>query len=237
MLLRSEAEYISLEIYDAAYHPWDMMYVKFNAAATDGTDKDYDATKPSNPDLNFYSIASDNSKLSVDSRPYDSGKVIPLGFTSNYAQEFIIKAESIAAPANAQIYLHDKYLGKTLLMNQGTEYSFAITTDSASQGNNRFELRMGSQEDDNTTAAAKAINVSMTPNPATDEVTINFETLNNDQVGVSIMNLSGVVVMSQDLGVQQTGSDKISIADLAAGIYLVEFTSGNDKVVKRLVKE
>ena len=236
VLLRSREEYISLQVYDASYHPWDMLYVNFDDNATDGHDKSADATKPSNPDLNFYSLASDNTKLSIDSRPYQSGKVVPLGFTANYAQEYIIKAESFVAPEGGQVYLHDKYLDKNVLLQQGTEYHFAITKDSATQGNKRFELRMGTQEDSMATVKA-AMNVQMTPNPASEEVTITYQAATSGRVSVNIMNLSGVTVLSQDLGLQSNGQAKFALDQLASGIYLMEFTSGNDKIVKRLVKE
>ena len=236
VLLRSREEYLSLQVYDASYHPWDMLYVNFDENATDGHDKSADATKPSNPDLNFYSFASDNTKLSIDSRPYQAGKVIPLGFTANYAQEYIIKAESLVAPEDGQVYLHDKYLDKSVLLQQGTEYHFAITADSATQGNKRFELRMGESADSNATAKA-SMNVQMTPNPASEEVTITYQAATAGRVSVNIMNLSGVTVLSQDLGLQSNGQAKFALDQLASGIYLMEFTSGNDKIVKRLVKE
>jgi uncharacterized protein YjdB/DNA-binding NarL/FixJ family response regulator len=233
-LLRSEQDYISLAVYDASYHPWDMLYVKFNSDATNGDDRNYDAGKLSNPDLNFYSLSSDHKKLSVDARPYTTGKVVPLGFTSNYAQEFIIKAETIAADGNA-VYLHDKYLGKTTLMQQGTEYKFQVTADSASQGNNRFELGMGIA--DTAAAALLSADVQMTPNPATNEVTINYVNKEKAVTVVNVISLSGVTVLSQELGEQESGSVRLALDKLAAGMYMVELTAGGNKVVRRLIKE
>ena len=142
----------------------------------------------------------------------------------------------MVAPEDGQVYLHDKYLDKSVLLQQGTEYHFAITADSATQGNKRFELRMGESADSNATAKA-SMNVQMTPNPASEEVTITYQAATAGRVSVNIMNLSGVTVLSQDLGLQSNGQAKFALDQLASGIYLMEFTSGNDKIVKRLVKE
>ena len=87
-------------------------------------------------------MSADNSKLSIDARPFSDGKVIPLGIKSSYLQDFIIKAQNVAVPDNGQVYLHDKYLQTYTQLLQGTEYKFTITKDAASQGDNRFELSM-----------------------------------------------------------------------------------------------
>jgi len=39
------------------------------------------------------------------------------------------------------------------------------------------------------------------------------------------------------MGVQQNGKVIVPITNLAAGIYMVELTSGSQKVVQRLIKE
>ena len=238
VLLRTTSkEGLTLNIYDTTYHLWDGMYVKFNDAATAGEDDLYDGRKPQGPaSLNFYSLASDNAELSLDARPYADGKVIPLGIKSSYAQEFIIKADNAVLPADGDVYLVDKYLDKSVKIQQGTEYHFTITSDNASQGNKRFELRMGAAETANT-ATVKSMNVQLMPNPATDEVTITYQLKNKENVSVRLLNATGNTVMTQDLGVQQNGSAKLNLESLSSGIYMVEITSGGDKTVSRLVKE
>ena len=44
-------------------------------------------------------------------------------------------------------------------------------------------------------------------------------------------------MITRSLGAQQSGSVVIPISSLAAGVYMVTITSGNNKLVKRLVKE
>ena len=238
VLLRSAGnDLLQLSVYDTAYHLWDMLYVRFDSAATDNEDNKYDGQKPQSPaSLNFYSISADNKKLSLDTRPYADGKVMPLGITSSYAQEFIIKADHIAIPVGGQLYLHDKYLQQYTLLEEGTEYKFTITKDSLSQGNSRFELRMGEPEVAGI-QQAQPIKVLMTPNPATNEVTINYNNSAMEATTISVTDVAGVTVISKDLGIQQQGSTTINLDRLAAGIYMVTVTSGNNKEVARLVKE
>jgi len=237
VLMRNTPDnHVTLYVYDTAYHPWDIWNLNFNEVATDGDDAKYDGDKPPSPAaLNFYSWSADNSKLALDVRSFTADRTIPLGITSSYAQEFIIRAEDMAMPQGEQLYLHDKYLQSYTLLQQGTEYKFSITKDGASQGDNRFELGM------NPTGIAavqnKGLDVDIMPNPATDEVTISYNARAKANTTVRIINVEGITVITQKLGLQQSGSVKIGLAQLASGVYLVELTSGTDKVVHRLVKE
>ena len=235
-LLKTQPEYVSLYVYDANYHPWDMLYVKFTDAAKDAEDNDYDARKLLGSDFYFYSLSSDDKKLAIDARPYAAGKVIPLGITSSYEQEFIIKAEGMAVPAGGKLYLHDKLLKQYVLLQQGTEYRFTVAKDKTTQGENRFELSM---EPANVTDMAdnKGLEVAMSPNPATDEVRVSFSSANNEKVSIRVADIAGLCVYSADLGMLQTGTVSVPLSRLPSGIYMVELISGNQKVVQRLVKE
>ena len=230
-------DYLTLYIYDESYHPWDLLHINFNDAATDNEDSKYDGAKaPSPASLNFYSLSADNNQLSLDSRPFNEGKVIPLGIKSSYMQDFIIKAQNVAVPDNGQVYLHDKYLQTYTQLLQGTEYKFTITKDAASQGDNRFELSM-KKAGAAIAQAADGLDVQMVPNPATSVVTISYNAAAKAQTTVRVMNVEGITVLTQDLGLQQSGSTQIALDRLASGVYMVEFTSGTQKVVHRLVKE
>jgi hypothetical protein len=224
-----------LTVYDANYHPYDMWYLNFNGAATDGEDAKYDGGKAVNPDLNFYSWSADNTKLASDARPYEAGKVIPLGFYTDLAQQYIIRADDYTAPDDAKLYLHDKLLNKYTLLEQGAEYSFRITEDARTQGDARFEISVDPTAV--TLSGVNAVQVTMTPNPASDEVNIVFNEAKMSKTTVRVTDITGVCVYSEDLGEQQSGRISISLANFASGVYLVELTCGDNKVVQRLVKE
>ncbi len=233
-LLKALPQYVSLMVYDANYHPWDMLYLQFNKDATDYDDVNLDGGKPSGADFNFYALSAEKHRMVLDARPYQAGKVIPLGIGGNYAQDFIIRAEGMAVPDGGKLYLHDKLLQQYVLLQQGTEYRFAITSDKATQGDDRFELKMEPAE---AIVANKGLQVTMTPNPATDDVNISFAAASAKSASIRILDLSGVSVYNRDLGTLQNGNVNVSLSSFAAGVYMVELTSGNEKVVQRLVKE
>ena len=104
-LLKQQPQYLSLYIYDSSYHLWDMSYIKYSDAATDGEDNDMDAGKAVNTDLNFYSLSAEGQKLAIDARPYSEKRVIPLGITTAAQQQYIIKVDNCKVPEGAQVYL------------------------------------------------------------------------------------------------------------------------------------
>jgi hypothetical protein len=169
----------------------------------------------------------------MDVRPYKAQSVIPLGINSNYSQSFTIQADNIVVPDGGKVYLHDILLGKYVLLQSGASYSFNITKDAATQGEKRFELSV----EPAGVSSANGFAVSMTPNPATDEVKISFATDASEKVAVRVMDMSGVSVYHEEIGNRQSGIINIPLSSFAAGVYMVELTSGDHKFVQRLIKE
>jgi hypothetical protein len=120
-------------------YPADNMFVRFNNVSSDNKDA-LDGEKLSNPEVNFYALSLDNKKLSLDTRPFADNKIIPLGFTATAANSFKIKVADYGITEDT--YLKDKYLNTLTKLDASTEYSFDVTADPASQGQNRFELVM-----------------------------------------------------------------------------------------------
>ena len=233
-ILKLSSEYVTLNIYDANYHMWDGLMFQFSDEATTAEDNDFDAVKAQGPDFNFYSISSDDKKLAIDGRPFEQDRVIPLGVSSNYEQTFIIKAQQVHRTQGGTLYLRDKMLNQYVALQEGSEYRFQITKDKASQGNSRFELSMKPSTD---AIAAMGLTVNMQPNPASEEVTINYTSSAAADVQISIMDISGMRVYNQGLGKQASGTVRVPISQLASGVYMVELMSGNNKVIQRLIKE
>ena len=138
-------------------------------------------------------------------------------------------------PAGPKLYLHDKLLHQYILLNPGTEYRFSITKDSATQGNQRFELGMDPASVQ--AVAAKDFSTTIVAHPATDEVNINIQQDTKEKVSVRVTDLSGVAVYSKDMGTLQNSTVAVPVNSLASGIYLVQVTSGNRTVTQKLFKE
>ena len=233
LLLRAApSEFVTLKIVDAEDHPWDYVRVAFNNNATSANDNDYDATKLAGTDFNCYTLSSDGEQLAIDARPFNTNDAIPVGINTSYAQQYTFKVEEAAVPAGKTLYLNDKLLGKSVEVVPGNQYTFNITKEAASQGNNRFEL---SAKPFNT--VAKVVNVSLSPNPATDVVALSFSAPTAQQLNVRVMDVTGAAVYSQDLGITSSVTTGISLNNLPAGTYMVEVTYGKNKSVQKLVKE
>ncbi len=120
---------------------YDQTTILFNAAGTPASTDNNDFFKFFNVNLSFYSISSDNNDLSIDERSNNS-QTIALGIASNILDNFTIRADIFSFPSNMQVNLIDSYLSTSTALISGTAYSFAITSNAASQGNGRFSLQI-----------------------------------------------------------------------------------------------
>jgi len=224
-------------LYDTANHSWDMLYLHFMDSAKATASDKYDGAKVGNPDFDFFTNTPDGHRLSVDARNFVPGSVIPLGIVTDMPQTYKIKVEDFEIPAGTELFLHDKYLGIYQELSLGNEYIFTISSDTLSQGENRLELALAGDVTTSTnTTANNGIKVTMTPNPATEDVLVSYAFGSNDVKELRLVDVSGVSVVKMNLGKQASGNVKIPLSRLASGLYLVEIESGNKVVTQRLIK-
>jgi hypothetical protein len=71
--------------------------------------------------------------------------------------------------------------------------------------------------------------MSFYPNPATDQITINYELVNSSDVKVEIFNLLGAKVFERDFGRQLSGINNslINLENFKNGMYLMRLTANN----------
>jgi hypothetical protein len=75
-------------------------------------------------------------------------------------------------------------------------------------------------------------NVSIYPNPATDRLYIDVKGINNSQLAVAVMDLSGRVVIAQE-----GAADFINTSGLANGVYIIKLSMDGAMCTSRLVIE
>jgi autotransporter-associated beta strand protein len=110
-----------------------------NAAST-ATDF-YDGGKLGNNLVTFYSLSSERKALGIDYRRTNTADIIPLGIQTATATNYTISLSELTDLPNTQVVLRDKFLKtETILSQVGDSYSFAITADTATLGENRFEI-------------------------------------------------------------------------------------------------
>ncbi len=222
---------------------WDDVKIRFDKGAHSMSKDPYDGRKLKNDLLDFYTLSSDKEKLTIDSRSdtMSMEEIIPLGLKTKVDMgDFSIKASIVNLPTGLQVYLRDKLLNKeTLLKKEGDVYSFSITADSITRGDNRFELSVKKISFTATVPdeLSKA-DASVGPNPFMSELTIQ---LNKSAVSatsvttVRVFGFDGKLVRSIT-SAPKTDKIKLYSADLAQGVYLIEIRNDQFKQIKRVIK-
>ncbi|MBS1687811.1 MAG: T9SS type A sorting domain-containing protein [Bacteroidetes bacterium] len=227
--------WVELQLADSNTH-WDRLLVKLDDKAADTVDRQ-DAIKLYNPSLDFYTLSKEGKRLAIDARPYADSASIELGLTAyKMYKHYVIKTGMYNIPAGAKLYLHDKYLGKTEELTAGYAYWFEVTSDSNSQGVNRFELNMvGEPTTGVATTKLQSNKLQVIPNPAHSSIELNY----NKQQGairIAVMNMAGQVVYSKQTD-GNAGKTVIAIQNLPAGTYIAEISGANLHVTEKFIKE
>ena len=235
-LLRTtqSGNYTHLALYTNGTQLWDEMYVSFTDDAAAVKDK-YDAAKPQNPELNFYTYSADGKQLCIDARPYVKGDVIQLGLVDAPANTYTLIADKFSVPAGGSLYLHDKYLNQYVQLTQGTTYTFTVTADKKSQGDARFELT--TEMLPGNLNASNGVDMNLGPNPASESITVNYMLSGIDNPTLHVINSVGQEVYTNALGTTQSGSINVPVNELAAGMYMVKITNGKKEKAQKFVKQ
>lgn len=81
-------------------------------------------------------------------------------------------------------------------------------------------------------------NLTIYPNPASEQLNISFVSPKSEQVEVSIVNMTGVMVYSGNLTPRFTAfSETIDISALSKGVYILRLHSDEKELVKKIVIE
>ena len=81
------------------------------------------------------------------------------------------------------------------------------------------------------------VEMTLVPNPAQDQVRLQYSTEQSGVAGIRMIDLQGRVVRNLHLGEVNAGThtQTIDVQDLPAGLYMTEFTIGDQRKVKKLV--
>lgn len=210
---------------------WDRFELYYDANSKIANDRN-DGTKFLNSEVNLYSIQG-SKNYSIDSRPFVKDDIIPLGFTSALQQTYTIKASEYSLPANMELYLRDKFLGTETKLVDGTEYTFNVTANTASQGNDRFELVQKAVPTLIVLPAA-TFSIKLSPNPAVDVVKVSFSNAEQAATTISITNAEGKSVKRIDAGNVQAGQLSIPVKGLAKGTYYITLSNGTERKTEKL---
>lgn len=210
---------------------YDAFTLRFDGGATGATGDRYDFMKMANTNLDVYSISTDNQQLAYDNRYAGTAEqIIPLGIRSGVQQNFTM---SVNNNTGINALLRDKLLHTvTPLMNGITTYDFNISTDSSTQGNNRFEIVLNAKMNTNITSDNSS-KISVYPNPVTDYIIVQLPT-GTSTYTISITDMSGRKV--QDVNGASGSIVKIPVKQYSNGYYIVSINDGTNIITKEVFK-
>ena len=80
-------------------------------------------------------------------------------------------------------------------------------------------------------------NLLLFPNPVSDELNLHIQMLAGDWLTLEILDASGRLVHSEDLGTVKQLTHRVNLSDFSDGIYMVQLTGSNGRLTERIVKQ
>lgn len=212
---------------------------------TGGKDDASDAQKFFNDEMNFYLRSKTGFNLAINEHP------IPVGFDTVYASIFSYAGENIwtgdyelsfsgieSFANNIDLYLEDTYLNKIIEIRSVNTYSFQLTEDVASMGNNRFRILIG--RNNNPTGVDQNIvknNFNVYPNPFNNDLNVRIEReLKANLVEYNVYNQFGQKVLDGKQNIDNYIFN-INTSNLASGIYFISIKTDEFIETKKLIKK
>lgn len=232
-LLKSNSCGVTLSVFDQDNHLWDSWLLQLDSNATPTLDEQWDALKAHGSDFNLYSLTSKNIRLAIDSRPYASESIIPIGIHSNYTQTFVFKFDRISIPPNTLLYLKDKLLKSSVVVERGTQYTFNVTKNANTQGDDRFELLLQTL----ALRDSQYPSWNIAPNPASGALQIHFDSIPQGTVSIEVLSVTGASVYQQTYDSITNSHLTVSSKQWPSGVYLIKILCNGHACSHKFVKE
>jgi Secretion system C-terminal sorting domain len=101
-------------------------------------------------------------------------------------------------------------------------------------------VRLNGDETVSVNETASVNNVTLgqnIPNPATGSTVINYSLPSSEQVSIIVRDMTGRIVMTQDLGKQAPGAQRyeMNVSALSSGMYTYSLTAGETTLTKEMI--
>ncbi len=212
---------------------WDKLQFFFHDQAQN-TYENLDAVKFTNPDVNFYSFSTNNHTLSIDSRPFENNKTIPLGFKTTLKKDYTFSFDNLKLPEGYKLFLKDYYLNKNTEIVHGSKYDFSVNADSLSQGDNRFEIQAVDIYASTKNLANQSL-YKIGPNPLQGkELNVYYPFAPSTELEIADFN--GKIIQTIALNPNKS-AETINTESLKQGIYIVKIKNGKTVLLtQKLIK-
>lgn len=219
-----------------------ILYLTANGTGgmTDGSD----AQKFFNDEMNFYLRSKDGYNLAINEHPIPTGpdtikaSIFSYSGTSIWTGEYSISFNGIESFANnIDVYFEDIYANKTINIKDVSTYSFQISTDANSVGNNRFRIIIGKNNNPTGVDEIKSKNNFIVyPNPFDNLVNLKIENWENSRsVEYAIYNQFGQIVLQNNVNLESS-SFNINTETFPAGIYFIRVQTDGFVETRKLVR-
>lgn len=205
---------------------WDKWIMTDKAGARNNRDS-LDGVKLMNPDLNFYSVASDQQKLSVDARKLDANTVIPLRIENATNGTYFFKVDKTFLPPDLSLVLHDRFTNEYLSLKTDSILSFIITTDSLSRSPKRFEISKFIPKG-NIQQLINLLTVKLFPNPAQHTISVGIKAAAAANTTIQIYSIAGELMKTVVENNLHWGIVRIPVGDLPNGQYILKVLNGSN---------
>ncbi len=209
----------------------DEVIVRFgDDAATNGFDAKYDASNIAASAHDLFVLDNVSTKYSIYhgtglNNWQAESRIVALGFTSTAATTHTLNIKMLNALTNGNTaYLKDALTNSLTELKENTKYSFNVTNDTKSTGNERFSIVFNPKE--KVIAAITELSIQLSPNPTKDLLRLSYSQVDALNTIVTIINANGKKVRTINLGKVQYGVETINVSNLNSGVYFVQFNNG-----------
>ena len=208
----------------------------FNDNSSLGLDPGYDAAlyKSTAPNFAVYShLVEENTGLDMGIQSLSiqdlEAVTIPLGINAKGGEEFTVSIATSTLEVGTYVYLKDHTTNELTLLND-TDFSLTPSEDLSSTGN--FSLVFSGSEilavDELNGQDALEIYTSSS------EKIVHINGVLNDATSVAVYDIQGRNILSQTLD-RNNSSNRIDVANLKAGIYIVQVSSNSLRQTKKVL--
>ena len=184
----------------------------------------FDTEKWINPGFTIYSYTTDNKKVSIQGVPgFIDQRIIRLGIEKTENRTYTMQFEGMDL-TQFNVALLDKFTGKSIDLSKNKSYKFDINSNTQSKSNDRFSL-VFNKISTGLDPLENSNQLTLYPNPASNEIFIGLLTANGQMCDVEISNQIGQIVYSGKMDFGANHTQQLNIEGLASGIYLVQVSS------------
>jgi hypothetical protein len=201
-----------------------------DGATANGTDK-ADLDKFNNDDVNIYTLTPDQKMLAVDARAALNSEMIPLGISAS-AADYTFTVNNNSLPAGVTAYLVDKFTGTQTELKAGASYSFSVTADASTVGNNRFVMMFTGKQaviaGGTTAFTAQVIGNVVHGN----SVQVNIAG-SSSPITIAVRDINGKIINTA-AGIN--GLNTVNIGNGAAGLHLLQISNAQGSITEKIIK-